>query len=72
MVCQQIGNHREAEPTLRAFALRDWGNILLRSFRLASVGGKERAARVLEQALEALPNDVRMIHAILNLCGVYQ
>jgi tetratricopeptide (TPR) repeat protein len=67
-----ISENENVDIRLQAYALRDWGNILLRSFRISQPGGEERAKQVLEKALYILPSlDINLLPAILNLCGVY-
>ena len=49
---QMIGENRQAEPKLRAYALSDWGDILSTAERLYQPGGPERAIQTIQASLE--------------------
>lgn len=50
-VYQSIGENEKAEPKLRAYALCDWGDLLVRYWRLGEPQGVRRAVEVIERSL---------------------
>jgi tetratricopeptide (TPR) repeat protein len=71
-VYQKIAEDESIEPRLRAYALCDWGEILVRSERLSQPGGTEKARRILEQSQKLAPQmDSKLISTFLYLHSIY-
>jgi tetratricopeptide (TPR) repeat protein len=71
-IYQAVGENKEIEPKLRAYALCDWGAILRRRERLLQPGMEEKAIRVLESSLSSgVSTDLKLAMGYVYLGDVY-
>lgn len=71
-VYRTIGENRQAEPKLRAYALCDWGIILRRPERIYQPGGVEKAVHALEVCLNlGVTIDLKLAMSWAYLSDVY-
>ncbi len=69
---EMIAAKDQVEPRLKAYALRDWGNILMRTFAVTEEDGWEKALQVVKKAISFKQYfGTDLIHAMLNLSGAY-
>jgi tetratricopeptide (TPR) repeat protein len=71
-VYRAISENKEAEPKLRAYALRSLGAILARAQRLAQPGEVSNAINSLEQSLTIVPLDAYLAGGLRRLAHVYR
>jgi tetratricopeptide (TPR) repeat protein len=68
---QAISENLQVEPKLRAYALCDWGEILVKDEWLGQIGGCERAIQILEPARQAADIDAKLVFVFTHLSRVY-
>lgn len=68
---QLISENLDAEQKLRAYALCDWGAILVRDEGLGEKGVDERAIQILERARQAADIDAKLVFVFTSLSRVY-
>lgn len=71
-IYEAIGANEQAEPKLRAYALCDLGQILVRNVRLSQPGGIEKALKVLEQSQRLAPRiDAKLVTIFWHTRRIY-
>jgi tetratricopeptide (TPR) repeat protein len=73
-ICRAIGENEQADQKLKAYALCDLGEILVRATRLGEPGGVEEALKVLNRSRDIAPQmDTKLIfvYSHLNTCYIF-
>lgn len=71
-IYQSLGENKQAESKLKAYALCDWGKVLAQWDRLGQEGAAEKALTVCNHSMDLLPEgDVRRAENLFTIASIW-